>query len=67
MQQRPQKNPTVPTPPEVAEAVEAVAVEVDVVVTNVEEFQERWGSVSDVRDGKCTPRPRRLEMKMEPD
>ena len=35
--------------------------------TNVEEFQERWGSVSDVSDGKCTPRPRRLEMEMEPD
>ena len=34
---------------------------------SVEEFQERWGSVSDVSDGKCTPRPRRLETEMEPD
>ena len=35
--------------------------------TNVDEFQERWGSVSDVSDGKCTPRPRKLETEMEPD
>ena len=34
--------------------------------SSVEEFQERWGSVSEVSDGKCTPRPRRLE-EMEPD
>ena len=34
--------------------------------SSVEEFQERWGSVSEVSDGKCTPHPRRLE-EMEPD
>ena len=35
--------------------------------TNIDEFQEWWGSVSDVSDGKCTPRPRKLETEMEPD
>ena len=35
--------------------------------TNIDEFQERWGSVSDVSDGRCTPHPRKLETEMEPD
>ena len=28
---------------------------------------KRWGSVSDVSDGRCTPHPRKLETEMEPD
>ena len=36
-------------------------------LTNVDEFQERWGSVSGVSDGRCTPLPRKLETEMEPD
>ena len=35
--------------------------------TNIDEFQEWWGSVSDVSDGRCTPHPRKLETEMEPD
>ena len=35
--------------------------------TNIDGFQERWGSVSDVSDGRCTPHPRKLETEMEPD